>query len=50
MIPVKDFEAISQRDNDRRQSGYVSKIKARGIDKPIMVTEYTENVQDGNTN
>ncbi|MBI4176807.1 MAG: hypothetical protein HY516_00405 [Candidatus Aenigmarchaeota archaeon] len=43
------FEAINRRDNARNQSGYGSKIKGRGIDKPAMVMEYTENVRDGNT-
>ena len=49
MTPSKDFEAINQRDNAREQSGYTSRIKARGLEKPTMVLEYTGKIRDGDT-
>ncbi|MBI3412606.1 MAG: hypothetical protein HY051_00810 [Candidatus Aenigmarchaeota archaeon] len=49
MSASRDFDAINQRDNARKQSGYASRINGRGIDKPIMVTEYTDRIRDNGT-
>ncbi len=43
----KALAAINQRDNARLQSGYVSKIKGTGLERPEMVMGYSEQVKDG---
>ncbi len=43
----KALAAINQRDNSKLQSGYVSRIKGTGLEKPAMVMGYSEQVKDG---
>lgn len=44
---TKALREIDQRDNSKLQSGYVSRIKGTGLEKPVMVMGYSEQVKDG---